>query len=233
MSGQVKSRERVQEHGEVFTNEREVNAMLDMVRQETERIDSRFLEPACGDGNFLAEVLRRKLAVVTSRYRKSLHEWERYCFVAVGSLYGVELLPDNVAACRERLYGIVEDEYRRVAKADASPAFLEAIRFVLGRNVLNGNALSLKTLDKDGNDTEEPIVFSEWSVVMGDKVKRRDFRLDEMLEGNVDAGQTRSLFGADYSPAVDWEYDEETKSFIPKPIREFPLTSIYEVGDAE
>ena len=233
MAGQVKSRERVQEHGEVFTNEREVNAMLDMVRQETERIDSRFLEPACGDGNFLAEVLRRKLAVVTSRYRKSLHEWERYCFVAVGSLYGVELLPDNVAACRERLYGIVEDEYRRVAKADASPAFLEVIRFVLGRNVLNGNALSLKAVDKDGNDTEEPIVFSEWSVVMADKVKRRDFRLDEMLEGNVDAGQTRSLFGADYSPAVDWEYDEETKSFIPKPIREFPLTSIYEVGDAE
>jgi hypothetical protein len=233
VSGQVKSKKRVQEHGEVFTNEREVNAMLDMVRQETERIDSRFLEPACGDGNFLAEVLRRKLAVVTSRYRKSLHEWERYCFVAVGSLYGVELLPDNVAACRERLYGIVEDEYRRVAKADASPAFLEVIRFVLGRNVLNGNALSLKAVDKDGNDTEEPIVFSEWSVVMADKVKRRDFRLDEMLEGNVDAGQTRSLFGADYSPAVDWEYDEETKSFIPKPIREFPLTSIYEVGDAE
>ena len=233
MSAQVKSRERVQEHGEVFTNEREVNAMLDMVRQETERIDSRFLEPACGDGNFLAEVLRRKLAVVTSRYRKSLHEWERYCFVAVGSVYGVELLPDNVAACRERLYGIVGDGYRRVAKADASPAFLEAIRFVLGHNVLNGNALSLKAVDKDGNDTEEPIVFSEWSVVMGDRVKRRDFRLDEMLEGNVGAGQTRSLFGADYSPAVDWEYDEETKSFIPKPIREFPLTSIYEVGDAE
>jgi hypothetical protein len=233
LSRQVKSKERVQEHGEVFTNEREVNAMLDMVKQETDRIDSRFLEPACGDGNFLAEVLRRKLTVVTSRYRKSLHEWERYCFVAVGSVYGVELLPDNVAACRDRLFGIVEDEYEKVARKDANPTFLDAIRFVLDRNILNGNALSLKAVDKDGNDTEEPIVFSEWSIVIGDRVKRRDFRLDEMLEGNVDAGQTRSLFGADYSPAVDWEYDEETKSFIPKPIREFPLTSIYEVGDAE
>lgn len=60
---QVKSRERVQQHGEVFTNEREVNAMLDLVKHETERIDSRFLEPACGDGNFLAEILRRKLRV--------------------------------------------------------------------------------------------------------------------------------------------------------------------------
>lgn len=64
MAGQVKSKQRVADHGEVFTNPREVNAMLDMVKQETERIDSRFLEPACGNGNFLAEVLRRKLAVV-------------------------------------------------------------------------------------------------------------------------------------------------------------------------
>jgi hypothetical protein len=76
-------------------------------------------------------------------------------------------------------------------------------------------------------------VFSEWSVVLGDKVKRRDFRLDEMLEGNIDKGQTRSLFAADNTPAVDWEYDEETKSFIPKPIREFPLASLYEIGDAK
>jgi hypothetical protein len=88
---------------------------------------------------------------------------------------------------------------------------------VLGRNILNGNALSLKAVDAAGNDTDEPIIFSEWSIVMGDKVKRRDFRLDEMLEGNVDKGQTRSLFGADYNSAVDWEYDEETKSFIPSP----------------
>lgn len=233
MAGQVKSRERVQEHGEVFTNEREVNAMLDMVKQETERIDSRFLEPACGDGNFLAEVLRRKLDVVDSRYRRSLPEWEKYTFVAVGSVYGVELLHDNTVSCRDRLYRIVEERYGRVAKKNQNPAFLDAIGYVLERNVLNGNALSLKAVDEDGNDTDEPIIFSEWSIVMGDKVKRRDFRLDEMLEGNVDKGQTRSLFGADYSSAVDWEYDEETESFIPRPIREFPLTSFYEVMNVE
>lgn len=229
MAAQVKSRKRVQEHGEVFTNEREVNAMLDMVKQETERIDSRFLEPACGDGNFLAEVLRRKLNVVDSRYRRSPREWEKYCFVAVGSVYGVELLHDNAAACRDRLYSIVEERYRRIAKKNPNPYFLDAIGFVLERNVLNGNALSLKAVDEDGNDTGEPIIFSEWSVVAGDRVKRRDFRLDEMLEGNVERGQTRTLFGADMTSAVDWEYDEETKTFIPKPIREFPLTSLYEV----
>lgn len=229
MAAQVKSRKRVQEHGEVFTNEREVNAMLDMVKQETERIDSRFLEPACGDGNFLAEVLRRKLDVVDSRYKRSPREWEKYCFVAVGSVYGVELLHDNAVACRDRLYSIVEERYQRVVERGPNPGFLDLIGFVLERNVLNGNALSLKAVDEDGNDTDEPIIFSEWSVVTGDRVKRRDFRLDEMLEGNVERGQTRTLFGADMTPAVDWEYDEETKTFIPKPIREFPLTSLYEV----
>lgn len=217
----------------MFTNEREVNAMLDMVRQETERIDSRFLEPACGDGNFLSEVLRRKLDVVDSRYRRSLPEWEKYAFIAVGSIYGVELLRDNTMACRKRLFGIVEERYARVSKGGGNQTFLDAIAFVLERNILNGNALSLKAVNEHGQDTDEPIVFSEWSVVLGDKVKRRDFRLDEMLEGNVDKGQTRSLFAADNTPAVDWEYDEETKSFIPKPIREFPLASLYEIGDAK
>lgn len=217
----------------MFTNEREVNAMLDMVRQETERIDSRFLEPACGDGNFLSEVLRRKLDVVDSRYRRSIPEWEKYAFIAVGSIYGVELLRDNTMACRKRLFRIVEERYARVSKSGGNQIFLDAIAFVLERNILNGNALSLKAVNEHGQDTDEPIVFSEWSVVLGDKVKRRDFRLDEMLEGNVDKGQTRSLFAADNTPAVDWEYDEETKSFIPKPIREFPLASLYEIGDAK
>ena len=98
---QVKSKQRVTDHGEVFTNEREVNAMLDLVKQETERIDSRFLEPACGDGNFLAEVLRRKLAVVDSRYSKSQFEWERYAVIAITSIYGVDILEDNAEECRK------------------------------------------------------------------------------------------------------------------------------------
>ena len=91
---QVKSKKRVTDHGEVFTNQREVNAMLDLVKHETERIDSRFLEPACGNGNFLAEVLRRKLTVVDSRYSKSQVEWERYSVIAVSSIYGVDILED-------------------------------------------------------------------------------------------------------------------------------------------
>lgn len=228
--GQVKSKQRVADHGEVFTNEREVNAMLDLVKQETERIESRFLEPACGDGNFLAEVLRRKLSVVKSRYSKSLAEYEKYTFVAVGSIYGVELLNDNAEACQKRLYDIVEADYLAVCKKQPTTGFLESISFVLTRNILNGNALSLKTVNESGEDTDEPIIFSEWSIVSNDKVKRRDFRLDEMLEGSKDVSQM-SLFGSSGTPTSEWELDEETGAMIPKPIREYPLTSIYEVQE--
>ncbi len=226
MAEQVKSKQRVADHGEVFTNEREVNAMLDMVKQETEHIDSRFLEPACGDGNFLAEILRRKLAVVNQRCGKNVRDWEKYAFIAVGSIYGVELLPDNAADCRARLQLIVEESWHKATKADGDFRFLDAIQYILSRNILSGDALTM--LDIEGN----PIIFSEWSLVTGDKVKRRDFRLDEMLEGNGEQEQF-SLFGSSGSAITDWEYDEETQSFIPKPITEYPLTSFYEVMNCE
>lgn len=233
MTEQVKSKQRVQDHGEVFTNEREVNAMLDMVKQETERIESRFLEPACGDGNFLAEVLRRKLNTVKRRYGKSQSDYEKYAFIAIGSIYGVELLNDNVRTCRNRLYGIFEDAYLPVCKKNPTPKYLDAIRYVLERNILNGNALSLKAVNEAAEDTDEPIIFSEWSLVTGNKVKRRDFRLDEMIEGNVSTGETLSLFGSSGTPTTEWEYDEETKSMIPKPIEEWALMSLYEVDKHE
>lgn len=113
-SQQVKDKQRVADHGEVFTAEREVNAMLDLVKQETERIDSRFLEPACGDGNFLAEILRRKLAVVKSRYGKNPDDYERYAVIAVTSIYGVDILQDNVDDCRSRMFEIFNKEYSAV-----------------------------------------------------------------------------------------------------------------------
>src|SRR5690554_2375356 len=113
---QVKSKKRVADHGEVFTNEREVNAMLDLVKHETERIESRFLEPACGNGNFLAEVLRRKLNVIDQRYSKSQIEWERYAVIAVSSIYGVDILEDNAQECRERLFKIFDEQYTALFK---------------------------------------------------------------------------------------------------------------------
>ena len=174
---QVKSQARVAEHGEVFTAQREVSAMLDLVKQETERIDSRFLEPACGDGNFLAEILRRKLAAVKARYRKSPADFEKYAVVAATSIYGVDILQDNVDACRARLFDIWDGEYAENCKGECREDCREAVRYILTRNILCGNALTMRRVDAGGNDTDEPIIFSEWALTGNSSVRRSDYLL--------------------------------------------------------
>ena len=173
---QTKSKERVRDHGEVFTSEREVNAMLDLVKNETERIESRFLEPACGTGNFLIKILERKLDVVDAVYRRAQYDWETHAFLAVSSIYGVELLPDNTAECRERLLACLKGRYARIFKGKTRQKFLDSIHFLLQKNIICGDALTLLTADG------KPIVFSEWSFVSGGKVQRRDFSMSNLLE---------------------------------------------------
>lgn len=171
---QVKSRERVQQHGEVFTNEREVNAMLDLVKHETERIDSRFLEPACGDGNFLAEILRRKLRVCRGYVEQGKNtqlEYEKNAVLAVSSMYGIELLPDNAMACRERLFRIFSDEYHALYKEGIKPECLDSIRYLLSKNIIIGNALTYHRVD----NPDEWIIISEWSLLGGGMMNRRDY----------------------------------------------------------
>lgn len=184
MEKQIKSKKRVADHGEVFTAEREVNAMLDLVKQETERIDSRFLEPACGDGNFLAEILRRKLKEVRRRYRRSPFDYEKNAVLAISSIYGVDLMMDNVLVCRERLFGIWDKEYRAVCKKETNDQTRDAVRFILRRNIVCGNALTLMCVDGEGMDTDQPIVFSEWSFVTGAMMQRKDYTFDELLNGS-------------------------------------------------
>jgi hypothetical protein len=191
MSDQVKSKQRVTDHGEVFTAEREVNAMLDLVKQETERIDSRFLEPACGDGNFLAEILRRKLAVVKRKYRKSPIDYEKYAVLAATSIYGVDILQDNVDTCQARMFAIWDREYQSVLKKEINEDCRAAVRFIFSRNIVCGNALTLKKVDANGIDTAEPIVFSEWAFVTGFNLQRRDYTFDKLLEGDEEG---RDLF---------------------------------------
>ena len=192
----------MQERGEVFTNEREVKAMCDLVKDETERIESRFLEPACGDGNFLAEIVTRKLAVVSKRYGKSETDWEKYSVLAMSSVYGVDIMPDNAAECRERLFKIWEKAYKRKCKTILSADCQNAVRFILSRNVLCGDALTM--LDDNGN----PIFFSEWSLI-GSNMKRRDYTLANLLE-------TQSYYDLPLFEDV-----EDVK--VPKPVKEFDL----------
>lgn len=196
---QIKSRKRVVDHGEVFTNEREVKAMCDLVNDETQRIDSRFLEPACGDGNFLAEILDRKLAVVKKKYRRSVMDFEKNSLLAVSSLYGVDIMMDNVIACRERLFKIWDKQYKAVCKKECSEDMRDSIRFILSKNIVCGNALTLHEVDENGNDTEDPILFSEWGFVTGPQLSRSEYTFDEILKQNEnpkqDANVQESLFG--------------------------------------
>lgn len=218
LNNQVKSKQRIADHGEVFTSEREVNAMLDLVKQETERIDSRFLEPACGTGNFLAEILNRKLKVVKSRYLKNKSDYEKYAVVAITSIYGVDILEDNVLECRDRMFAIFDEEYTKVCKEEANDDCRDAVIYILSRNILHGDALTMETLEGD------PIIFSEWSLVSGNMMKRRDYRFDELLAGHQ---EQISIF------MMGWEYDEEIKALIPAPLKEYPLMDYRRVQYAE
>lgn len=183
-SSQIKSKERVAQRGEVFTAEREVNAMLDLVANECLRPDSRFLEPACGDGNFLSAILQRKLSELKRKYKKSPRDYEKLSIVAIGSLYGVDIMNDNVEACRQRLFNIWDTEYTAHCKADASDEARQAARFIISRNIINGNALTLMCVDAQGNDTKAPIVFSEWTLISNNQMQRSDYTMADLLLHN-------------------------------------------------
>lgn len=216
----VISKQRVTDHGEVLTGTREVNAMLDLVKQETERIESRFLEPACGNGNFLAEILERKLRVVESRYGKSQLDFERKAVMAVCSIYGIDILPDNVTACRARLFGIFDQSYTARFKKSAKDECRDAVKYILERNIIHGDALSLKTVDK----VPQPIIFSEWSAPFNNSLlKRRDFIFSDLIQGSETPQQ--SLFLTEvYS-------DLGQRAFIPKELTSFPLIHFLKVRD--
>ena len=178
---QIKSKERVSERGEVFTAEREVNAMCDLVADECLRPDSRFLEPACGDGNFLSVILQRKLSELKRKYRKSPRDFEKLSILALGSLYGVDIMNDNVLACRERLFRIWDAEYTSLCGSNASDEVREAARFIISRNIINGNALTLMCVDGEGKDTTAPIVFSEWTLIGTTQMQRSDYTMADLL----------------------------------------------------
>ena len=246
---QVKSRERVREHGEVFTAEREVKAMLDLVKEECENIDATFLEPACGDGNFLDEILRRKLGVCRKKYAQSAADYEKFSFLACTTLYGVDILADNVQRCRERLFATWCESFevpgvtsRRGADKLAHPSdfhdrVARAVRFVFSRNILLGNALSMKRVDEQQRDLPEPIVFTEWKFALGDKLKRSEFRFDVLLESGGSRAAAAEMtfdFFDDASSSVNWMVDPddpEKRRMIPAPSKTYAPIDYWRLGD--
>jgi len=204
----VKSRQRVIDHGEVFTPEWIVEDMLDLVKQETERIESRFLEPACGSGNFLVAVLRRKLAVVQRRYGSRDYEKHVNALVALMSLYGIELLEDNVVECRQALL----DEWLAYTRDTPENAWGRAAVAVLTVNIVWADALTMKLCA----DPRKPITFAEWSSLGKGLWQRRDFRYDTMTQmSSLGEG---TLFG------------EISKHDIFTPTKEYPPMSLEEIA---
>ena len=212
---QVKSKKRVADHGEVFTSEREVNAMLDLVKDETEKLESTFLEPACGTGNFLAEILRRKLAVVKRRYKGNQLDFERNSTIAIASVYGVDILQDNIVECRARLFDIFNEMYIKTYKKKSRDSVRKAVKFILDKNIVWGDALSLETV----GDNSQPIVFSQWSAINGSKIKRKDFCYKSM----IDQASLSEL------PLFS---DLGEEAYIPTPIKDYPPVHFLEIADA-
>jgi hypothetical protein len=201
--GLIKSRQRVNEHGEVFTPAWMVDAMLDLVKHESERIDSRFLEPACGSGNFLVPVLQRKLAAVEARYGNSTFEKNHYALLGLMCIYGVDLLEDNVEECRANLIEVFAD----YLGLDDSYDLYQAAVHVLHVNIVNGDAFTMTTACGDA------IVFPEWAYLGKGRFQRRDFRYDTLT-------QTRA-FGTEGTLFADLGHHE-----IFEPIKSYPTSSV-------
>lgn len=231
MQAQVVSRQRVVDHGEVYTSRREVNAMLDLVKNETERIDSRFLEPACGHGNFLEAILQRKLDVVEKKYKKSQKEFEAQGLLALACIYGIDKLKDNVEEARRRLFQVFLDRYSRLFRNSVDGRYLDSLRYVLQQNIFHGDALTLRTIPKEPRSEKpngrptldslrnegEPIIFSHWSLIDSARVKRHDY-LFEHLVNRIGDGP---LFS-----------DQGEEVFIPKSVAEFRPVHYLEISYA-
>ena len=179
----VKSKQRVADHGEVFTPAWMVEAMLDLVKDETERIDARFLEPACGSGNFIVQILKRKLAAVELKYGKSDFERRHYALLALMCIYGIELLADNIAECRANVLEV----FAEYLNMDETDDLYQAATQVLSENLVHADALTMRA--KDG----QPITFAEWGYLGRGKYQRRDFRFD-VLTGSSAFSAEGSLF---------------------------------------
>lgn len=207
---QIKDKSRVSNFGEVLTSKREVLNMLNLVNTETSRLDSRFLEPACGDGNFLTEVLNFKLDILKKNYSKNQYEFEKFSIQIFTSIYGIDILEDNIISARERLFNQYFDLYNKKFKSNINEKLLDCIKYILKLNLVHADALSLKKVKND-----KFIIFSEWSLV-NDKIKRRDFEFKNLI---------------DYAPFEKGTLfsDLGDEVIIPSPIKEYPLTHFLDI----
>lgn len=211
----IKSKSRVKDYGEVFTSKKEVINMIDLVKNELVRPESRFLEPACGEGNFLIEILEKKISFVEKNYKKNQIDYERYSILALSSLYGVDLLKENIVKARENLKNIILNNYKKNFQS-IKDDYKKSVLYILNKNLLLGDALSLKVNEKNN----KPIIFSEWAFSDSMKIKRRDFTFKHLID-------TRPFEGFNLFSDLGEE------AIIPEPYKEYDaifFLKIYELN---
>lgn len=247
---QIISRKRVADHGEVMTSRREVDAMLDLVKQETERIESRFLEPACGTGNFLIAILERKLAVIErklAQLEKRLKKAEKRpgwqapfyepdSLLALSSIYGIDILQDSIEAAKARLLAYYLESYQRIVGLEPPQQLIASARFILDKNILLGDAINTQGhVTVPGVPGLDQIVFTEWSRI-GNDFKRREFRFDSMHLDGKEADNDPRPRQADFFAEEEENQPEVLKTdsgkeiMKPQPVGEYPLVHYLKIA---
>lgn len=177
MDKQIKSRERVASHGEVFTADKEVRAMCDLVNDEAVDLNAKILEPACGEGNFLLEILQRRLNALAV---DGANNFELNSLIALSNLYGIDILPDNVKACREKLFKLWREFYIEFNNdEDAQDWLKDLVNEILEKNIICGDALTCSLVDGQGG-----IKFTKWTI--GEEVITQEYKLEDLMQEQDD-----------------------------------------------
>lgn len=183
----TKSKERVQNHGEVFTPTWVVEDILNLLPKKVWEVSETFLEPACGEGVFLVEIYKRKLQNIKA---DTLEEWEWQAAIATSSIYGIELLEDNAEQCTMNLIRLFTKFYEKISSNNPDEEVIRTIQFILSRNIIQGNALTFhrctESCDSQCNKCEL-IIFSEWKPLANNQFKRKDYT----YKGIVNASDQR------------------------------------------
>lgn len=227
----IKSKERVENHGEVFTPKRIVNEMLNLpgVKEACKNVKATFLEPACGEGAFLLKILKRKLKMIEKKYNKTLEEYENYSLLGLSTLYGIEILEDNVQECVMKMYDIFLRYYKKqVIKHGKSEKknVRKSARFIISKNIILGNFLTKKFLNGS------PIIFNEWKPENISKspkdiiIQRTEYTLDEIYDNiEKESGDILSSNGGvEQLSMLDMEEEQEGREYKYKLIK---ITHIY------
>lgn len=216
----IKSDDRVKDHGEVFTPKWVVDKMIDQpeIAAKVKSLTATFLEPSAGEGAFLVEILDRKLKYA-AELSKSAHEFGNYALMALSTLYGIELLEDNVEMLVMNMKDTFTDNYRELMadeyQEEPDQKVYNSAKVIIRANMAQGDAL--KKVDASGN----PIIFSEWQPIGKTKVQRTEYTFEAIVNGDGPTGTVQHVVEDIKLDLFPDEDDEELETFEETPTRHF------------